>query len=602
MLLLALLLSNAVAFPGALVGPAGSNLQSEASMVVVSHTGAGMQLTIALEVSGATDLGLVLPIPEAVNPADLLILEPDYLQQVELFSAPRLERVRCDDLSQVTYYAIPPGCGSFEFDDGQSVSQRAAAEESLGLEATFAKNALSVDVVTDLDTWMADAGYVPDAATETLLQTFVDAGSSFVVARAALDTASSVWLEPVQIPLSTTDYRLPLELSASSVTEHDLTVLTFASGPLEPDLFRAAELEADCMVLGDFGAAHEANFEDAIDPSENEMWVLEYSGLSSECSPCARDPLEYYNLADFGFLGIDEAHVTRWRHRYGDQSPAVDVLLQPGGSTSAQIRYVAYDGDLEFAYPVCGQGKIANPGVCEGLNPDGLDGGCNSAGAGGWMWLAILPILVMARRRLAPIVLLLILGAADARADAPSPRFDLALDLPIWSTDRVVPDGRDTGAPHLLSPFVGGEGRVGIRKFKSMNVGITGGLRGFRGRGGGEVRFSFTEPHLGVDARHGVFRESVFVIPLFRYGVQGSVGILDSAVFIPKATIGALLHVGAGAFIGRGARRVIAEIRASTVPRTDGFSVSFDSVTDLPGWTYYPGSANVTLLIGMGFQ
>jgi len=598
-----LLLSNALAFPGALVGPEGSTPMSDASVVVTSHTSSGLHLTVSIQVRGDVPrFAYILPLPESVDADDITTLDPDYLQQVELFSAPRLQAVKCADLSEVTYYPVPPGCGSFDILPEVFGSDSGPAKEALGLEGNFAEGVYSVEVVSDVFSWMADAEYVPDAATAANLQTWANAGSYFAVAYVYIGEAESgpVWLEPLQLPLTTIAWELPLSLSAANVDAHDLTLLTFGTGALEPYPHAEADLEADCMILGDLETAHEANIDAALEGEA--AWVLEYSGASSECAPCARDPLEFYNLADFGVGGIVDAYVTRWRHRYGTAAPAIDVLMIPSFTDdTAQARYIVHDADLEFAYPVCGQGKSANPGSCPDLSPESLEGGCDSGGALGWVWLAILP-LAFYRRRVAPLALLLVFGASEARADAPSPRLDLLFDVPVWSTDRVLPDGETSGAPYLLNPFVGGEARFAFATLKNLNVGVTGGLRGFRGRGHGDVRFSFTEPHIGFDARHGTFREGVFVIPLFRYGIQGSMGVLDSAIFKPQASFGALVHVGAGAFIGRGTRRLITELRASTVPRTDGYTVAFHDVTGFTGWTYYAGTANLSLLVGMGFQ
>jgi len=603
MVLLFLAFLDAAAFPGVLVGPSGSEIHSTASMVVVSQPSEGAVITIAVHVqTDAQSLGFVLPVPEPVDPLDVVVLNPDYLRDFEVFSAPRLEQIRCEDLSEVTYFPVGPGCGSFEIDVPE-LKTTADAVASLPLEGDFAPVDFAVDVVPDAVGWLEDAGFAPESATALALQASADGGAHFVVVRVDLDTAPTdgTWLEPLQVPLGTWGSALPLSLSAPNVTAHDLTLLTVAAGPLEPAVYEPAVVERDCMVRGDFGAAYEARLTAGLSSAGEPAWALEFSGLSSQCSLCTRPPLEAYNLGDVGVASA-EAQITRWRHRYDPASPAVDLLLVDGGPSDDQMRYLAYDEDLEFAYPVCGRGWVSPPGVCPDLRPEGRDeAGCDVSASAGWIWLLMVPLLLR-RRQKAALAWLLLIPAMPARA-APAPPIDLFVDVPLASTARVLPQEGASGLPRALSPLLGGEGRIGVAQLKKMNIGLTAGLRGFRGRvRDGDLRFSFTEPHAGVDARHGAANDGATVAPLFRYGLQASIGILDSAVFTPKATMGALLHVGAGAAIGTSPRRLLVELRASTVPRTDAYVVSFHPVTNLPGWTYYPGSMNVTILLGLGFE
>jgi hypothetical protein len=608
MLLLLLAVVEALAYPGILVGTPGADLHSDKSLLVVSQPPQGSVISVGIHVQSAGDtLGYVLPLSEALDPLDVDTVDPEYLHEFERYSAPRLQQIRCRDLAEVTYYPVGPGCGSFEIDT-RDVLLTADADEALALEGAFAEADMTAAVVEDALLWIEAEGFVADPRTATALAEHAQTGAPFLVVHLALDPSpdTQAWLAPIQIPLSSWGAPLPLSLSAPTVGAHDLTVITLGPTPTQPATFERGDLEQDCMVQGDFASNYADRIDDALDVPHTvqaPLWVLEYSGPSDACEVCTRDPLQAVNLTDFGLPGINEAHITRWRHRYDVASPPHDLALVSTALPSTQAQYLRYDPHLEFAYPVCAQPPMSKPGVCPDLKPENRSGaGCKVSGHTGWVWLVLVPLLMGRRRRAMALVLLLALPLSHARATPPP--LEILLDAPLFSTPRVIPrDQPSATLPRPLAPLYGGEGRIGLATLKRMNIGLTAGLHGFRGRGRDhDLRFSFVEPHLGVDSRHGRFREDAAVVPMFRVGLQASLGILDSAVYVPQTSLGARLHIGGGAILGTGPRRVMTELRASTVPRTDAYGVTFHPATTLTGWTYYPGTVNLSLLVGVAFE
>jgi hypothetical protein len=131
-------------------------------------------------------------------------------------------------------------------------------------------------------------------------------------------------------------------------------------------------------------------------------WVTEYSwSLTTNCDPCTTG--QGIVPDDLAALGFDGYHgwLTRLRVRYTPEQATQDLALYGTGRTeSSQIRYIQYNPDLEYIFPVCGEGMVDNPGVCPGAGNNAVIscGGGDERGAfaGGAVGLVL---LLAARRR-----------------------------------------------------------------------------------------------------------------------------------------------------------------------------------------------------------
>jgi hypothetical protein len=274
------------------------------------------------------------------------------------------------------------------------------------------------------------------------------------------------------------------------------------------------------------------------------------------------------------------------------------------------LRFVAPNDSLEFAFPVCGQGLVEDPGTCPNVRlPVHSPGeGCGLApGPAGLVPLLVVALMALGRSR-SPrwgllALLLLPLGARAASPPDQSPRTELHAGLAVLGSDRVVPDGLDRGAPWMGNPFLGLDVRQALWSWKEgRNLGLLGGLRGFVGRAApfgdrGAVNFTLVEPTLSVDLRHGHFLERGRV-PHVRYGAGLALPVMAPSVSAAKVVPSGILHVGAGLWLGRGLVRHELEVRLAVVPRTDGFVTRYHENTGIPGFTWYPGTVNVWLLAG----
>lgn len=166
------------------------------------------------------------------------------------------------------------------------------------------------------------------------------------------------------------------------------------------------------------------------DPSEL-GWITEYNwtlyqvvgDTGYHCDPCTVSVEQLYDpgeLADLGFYDsaggtgvyttsgtVDPnlplaggALLTRLRLVYDPASVVDDLAFHTTGMhpTNKQVRYIEYDRQLEFLFPVCGEGYVEEPGMCGDDAPakEGAGAGLSpvpSLAAG-----ALLALLVTRRR------------------------------------------------------------------------------------------------------------------------------------------------------------------------------------------------------------
>ncbi|MES2639608.1 MAG: hypothetical protein V4850_08985 [Myxococcota bacterium] len=102
-----------------------------------------------------------------------------------------------------------------------------------------------------------------------------------------------------------------------------------------------------------------------------------------------------------GGLGLDDyhGHLTRLRVQYTPEQATQDLQLYSTGrpGIAEQIRFIRYAKELEYLFPICGEGLRDNPGTCLSEDRAAVTG-CNAPAvpAGG---LGALAALMLARRR-----------------------------------------------------------------------------------------------------------------------------------------------------------------------------------------------------------
>lgn len=407
------------AFCGTYVAAPGASLTNQSSRVVVGRSGTRTTLTLAADYTGDTgEFALLLPIPEIIGAEDVAAGDAELVEWIDQYSTPRAVAYTCDDFFDLQKSG--PGCGYTFGCSSADMSLRTGvpgelADDSVTVESSFATagyefSVLSAEESSDLFTWLQVNGYELPRGGDDILQEYIDAGVYFLAVKVAAETAShQMWLPPIRISYEGEGWGLPIRIGTISsdgpqeVLIYTLTDLT--SGEVGIANYPEAPLETDCMWLGDdaedMTAWYGTEVETAVAEAGGAAWIKEYSadlvptaGVGYHCDPCTADPaIPGGTFAPFG-LDSDSAHLTRIRMRYDASTATQDLTLYATGIAGAsQLRYIGYEPELEFAFPICDLGWVDDPGQC----PNEYVAGCTAPAKGSA--LAVLAALLLARRR-----------------------------------------------------------------------------------------------------------------------------------------------------------------------------------------------------------
>lgn len=409
------LLPTAVAFCGTFVGAAGSDLRNRASEVVVARQDERTTLTLSADYEGdLTEFALVIPVPEVVTEEDVAVLDPALLDRVAEWSDPRLVAYTCDDVVSVSRSECGFGCGDYALSAKKSAGGYEYADTgwAVDVEAHFIEGeyeivVLSAEESADLWGWLDANGYSPPEGGEAVLQEYIDAGSYFLAARVRLDALEDGrnWLSPLQIAYTSEAWTLPIRIGTTNAGGEAQEVIVYAltlDGGVGIANYPRIEVEDECMLRdADFGAAYEAALTDAFGGQAG--WITEYSwSLTTSCDPCTAT--QGLTPDELGALGFPDYHgwFSRLRVRYTPEQATEDLTLYSSNlQEPGQIRYIRYLEELESVFPVCGEGMVEDPGVCEaGERAPVVGCAAGSPGVGAFGALAgVLAAAAVRRRR-----------------------------------------------------------------------------------------------------------------------------------------------------------------------------------------------------------
>ncbi len=421
------LATPAHAFCGTYVGQAGAALYNNASQVVLVHQERQTTLTLANDFDGdLEDFALVVPIPNIVEGGDVSVVDPELIQRIDAYSAPRLVQYTCDDFNTET------GTSTSATDSSSSRGAGDEASGSVTIEAEFSVGeydlvVLSAEQSADLFTWLTESGYAVPESSTPLLQEYIDDGSYFLAAR--VDPADlpdgQTWLRPLQIAYGAPTMNLPIRLGTlNSQGVQDLLIYVIndeSDGAAGISNYTEHELEDECMVdladggtSSDFADFWEDTLEDIRTGSPGARWTREYAWAPAWCDPCAGDPLRDEDIQALGYDGSAwDAFFTRLHLRYeADQATQDVVIYASKDETRLQARFILYDPALEDRFPLCGSGWADDPGSCDpaddtdttddtqdpGTDDEGGRFGCNAAPVPAMM-AAVLALCALVTRR-----------------------------------------------------------------------------------------------------------------------------------------------------------------------------------------------------------
>ncbi|MDX1977790.1 MAG: DUF2330 domain-containing protein [Pseudanabaenaceae cyanobacterium bins.68] len=308
-----------LAFCGFYVAKADAKLYNQASQVAIARDGNRTILTMANDYQGQPqDFALVVPVPTVLKQEQVRIGDPQIMQRLDAFSAPRL----------VEYFDADPCAPRMELYSLQQRSNAPAARaqldkaEALGIKVEEQFSVGEYDIVilsakesNGLKTWLTENGYRLPRGASALLQPYIRQGLKFFVAKVNLKEfaqASIQKLRPLMIAYESPRFMLPIRLGMTNAKgSQDLLVyLLSPKGQVELVNYRTAKIPSDqelpIYVKDNFGEFYRAMFQNSHRKAGKSLAFLEYAWDMANCDPCAAEPLSREELRQAGVFWLDE--------------------------------------------------------------------------------------------------------------------------------------------------------------------------------------------------------------------------------------------------------------------------------------------------------
>ena len=360
---------KAWAFCGFYVAKADTNLYNQASQVVIARDGDRTVLTMANDYQGdVKDFALVVPVPVILTEEQVRVGNPNIIDRIDAFSAPRLVEYFDPDPCQQRLYdrvTVPvPEASVLE-----SVEEK---EEALGVtvESRFSVGEYDIVILSakesnGLETWLKRNGYrIPEGASQ-LLQPYIRQGLKFFVAKvnlAEFERAGYQFLRPLMMAFESPRFMLPIRLGTVNATsEQDLIVyLLSPKGQAEVTNYRTVKVpsnvEIPVFVKNEFGDFYKAMFQTAYNQEGEKAAFLEYAWDMNSCDPCSANPLTREELRQAGVFWLDQTprssvFISRIHVRYTRDKFPEDLMFQETSNRQFfQGRYILrhpFTGDLQ---------------------------------------------------------------------------------------------------------------------------------------------------------------------------------------------------------------------------------------------------------------
>ncbi|NJO19877.1 MAG: DUF2330 domain-containing protein, partial [Spirulinaceae cyanobacterium RM2_2_10] len=311
------LVAPAWAFCGFYVSKADASLYNQASQVIIARDGDRTVLTMANDYQGEVkDFALVVPVPVVLEEEQVHVGEPEIIERLDTFSAPRLveyfDHNPCDPVALPAPMPQAPGAArgtaneALEFDDAESLGVTIESQFSVG---EYDILILSARESEGLETWLRQNDYrLPENASR-LLQPYIRDGLKFFVARVNLEEFEDgdfQRLRPLMMAYESSRFMLPIRLGTMNATEaQDLIVyLLSPRGQVELTNYRTVRIPSDEelpeFVEDEFGDFYKAMFTHSYDREGKRAAFLEYAWDMAWCDPCAANPLTPEELRQAG--------------------------------------------------------------------------------------------------------------------------------------------------------------------------------------------------------------------------------------------------------------------------------------------------------------
>jgi hypothetical protein len=363
---------SAWAFCGFYVAKADTKLYNQASQVVLARDGSRTILTMANDYQGdVKDFALVVPVPVVLQQDQVNVGDPQIIEHLDAFSAPRLVEYFDPDPCNRPMYRSSAAAP----DNTQGGATRGGGieeESALGVtvESRFSVGEYDILILSaresnGLETWLKRNGYrIPQGANQ-LLRPYIRQNMKFFVAKVNLEKFEAEgyqFLRPLQMAYESPRFMLPIRLGMVNATsEQDLIVYVLSpKGQAEITNYRTVNVPTDAeipvFVKNEFSDFYKAMFQTTYTREGKKVAFREYAWDMGSCDPCSAEPLNPEELKKAGVFWLtpsepNNVFITRLHVRYTRDKFPEDLMFQETSNTQQfQGRYILrhpFNGEMK---------------------------------------------------------------------------------------------------------------------------------------------------------------------------------------------------------------------------------------------------------------
>jgi len=376
-LLVSLYVPTALAFCGFFVAKADAKLYNSSSRVIIAHSGNRSVFTMANDYQGdVRDFARIVPIPVIPTREQVRIGNPDIVNRLDGFTAPRLVQY-LDEPCREEYGGYLAIGGTIAFlslfgwvvwrlrglagllevlialfiialltvislpsfmTQANKARQSLDRAETVVVEDQFTVGEYDVAILSaeqsdGLTDWLQQNGYNVPANAKPMLQDYIEQQMKFFVVKVNLDAFDQEgfgFLRPIVLDYESPKFMLPMRLGTLNArADQDLIihilspvslaeVANYRNVPIPTDYQsrrrRPSGEELPAFIKADFGVFYEAMFQKEYERQGKNAIFLEYAGVTGRCDPCSASPLTVEELQAAGAFWVNPNE--RWSDTY----------------------------------------------------------------------------------------------------------------------------------------------------------------------------------------------------------------------------------------------------------------------------------------------
>lgn len=352
---------TAWAFCGFYVSKADSKLYNQASQVIIARNGNRTILTMANDFQGEVkDFAIVVPVPVVIQQDQVNVGDPNIMERLDSFSAPRL--VEYFDSDPCAPPPPPMMAAPGRTLGGGTRGGPSESDSALGVtvEARFTVGEYDILILSakesnGLETWLKRNDYKLPRGANQLLRPYIRQNMKFFVAKVNLqefEKAGYQFLRPLQMAYESPKFMLPIRLGMMNATmAQDLIVYVLSpKGQAEVTNYRTVNVPSDTeipvFVKNEFGDFYKAMFQTSYTREDRKVAFREYAWDMSSCDPCSAEPLNQEELKKAGVFWLSQntpnnVFITRLHVRYTRDKFPEDLMFQETSNRQQfQGRYI----------------------------------------------------------------------------------------------------------------------------------------------------------------------------------------------------------------------------------------------------------------------